>query len=62
MWESTPVTLVIYYALGYGKVRRPMLQALPPGTVIKVKNECKEANALGILSELGFGAIYKVKL
>ncbi|QXJ31899.1 hypothetical protein [Saccharolobus shibatae] len=53
---------VIYYALGYGKVRRPMLQALPPGTVIKVKNECKEANTLGILSELGFGAIYKVKL
>ncbi|BFI76545.1 hypothetical protein [Sulfurisphaera ohwakuensis] len=49
----------VYYALGYGKVRRPMLQALPPGTVIKVKEECRDAKALGILSELGFGAIYR---
>lgn len=48
----------IYYALGYGKVRRPILQALPAGTVIKVKEECKGAKALGILSDLGFGAIY----
>ncbi|WP_016731749.1 hypothetical protein [Saccharolobus islandicus] len=51
----------IYYALGYGNERRPMLQALPPGTIIKVKEECKEAKALGLLSQLGFGAIYKVK-
>ncbi|BCU68785.1 hypothetical protein [Stygiolobus caldivivus] len=49
----------VYYALGYGKVRRPMLQALPPGTVIKVKEKCRDAKALGILSELGFGAIYR---
>jgi len=50
-----------YYALGYGNERRPMLQALPPGTLIKVKEECKEAKALGILSQLGFGAIYRIK-
>ncbi|WP_048054343.1 type III-B CRISPR module-associated protein Cmr3 [Saccharolobus solfataricus] len=51
---------VVYYALGYGNERRPMLQALPPGTVIKVKETCNNAKALGLLSELGFGAIYRV--
>ncbi|BDC18766.1 hypothetical protein [Acidianus sp. HS-5] len=51
-----------YYALGYGNERRPMLRALPPGTVIKVKEECEDAKALGILSELGFGAIYRIRL
>lgn len=51
---------VVYYGLGYGSKRRPMLQALPPGTVIKVK--CKDAKALGILSELGFGSIYRVSI
>jgi CRISPR-associated protein Cmr3 len=43
------------------KIRRPMLKALPAGTVVKLKNNC-DAAAIGILSELGYGSLYRVNL
>ncbi|MGC8597181.1 MAG: hypothetical protein ACP5NY_04595 [Thermocladium sp.] len=53
--------------LGFSEVcgfRRPILQALPQGTVLKLRKEskCVNATAIGLLSELGYGSIYRVQL
>jgi hypothetical protein len=47
-----------------GRFRRPMLKALPQGTVIRLRNsdECRGALAVGLLSELGYGSLYRVAL
>ena len=47
--------------LGFSEVckqRRPLLQALPPGTVLKPKNP--RAKAVGLLSCLGYGSLLRV--
>ncbi len=56
---------VINIGLGFSEVcrfRRPILQALPQGTVVRLKDECRDALAIGLLSELGYGSIYRVSL
>ena len=58
---------VIDLGLGFsevGRFRRPMLKALPQGTVIRLRNsdECRGALAVGLLSELGYGSLYRVAL
>jgi len=47
-----------------GGFRRPMLKALPQGTVIRLRNsdECRGTLAVGLLSELGYGSLYRVAL
>lgn len=53
--------LVVDVGLGFSEVckfRRPLLKALPRGTVLKLKNWCK-ARAVGLLSQLGYGSIYR---
>jgi CRISPR-associated protein Cmr3 len=47
--------------LGFSEVckqRRPLLQALPPGTVLRPKNP--RAKAVGLLSCLGYGSLLRV--
>ncbi|WP_158307126.1 type III-B CRISPR module-associated Cmr3 family protein [Pyrobaculum ferrireducens] len=47
--------------LGYSEVcnrRRPLYYALPPGTVVKIKCKYK---AVGLFSQLGYGAIIRTK-
>jgi len=47
--------------LGFSEVckrRRPLLQALPPGTVLKLKDQ--KAMAMGLFSCLGYGSLLKV--
>jgi CRISPR-associated protein Cmr3 len=54
---------VVDFGLGFSEVcrrRRPTLKALPQGTVLRLKNTCGDAAAIGILSEIGFGSLYKV--
>jgi CRISPR-associated protein Cmr3 len=56
---------VIDVGLGFSEVngfRRPMLKALPQGTVVKLKDDdkCWGAIAIGLLSTLGYGSIYRV--
>jgi CRISPR-associated protein Cmr3 len=54
---------VVDFGLGFSEVcrrRRPMLKALPQGTVLRLKSSCGDAAAIGILSEIGFGSLYKV--
>jgi len=58
---------VIDIGLGFSEAcrfRRPMLKALPQGTVIRLRNsdECRGALAVGLLSELGYGSLYRVAL
>ncbi len=48
--------------LGFSEVckrRRPLLQALPPGTILKLKSA--GAKAVGLLSCLGYGSLLKVR-
>ena len=54
---------VVDFGLGFSEVcrrRRPMLKALPQGTVLRLKSTCRDVAAIGILSEIGFGSLYKV--
>jgi CRISPR-associated protein Cmr3 len=58
---------VIDIGLGVGlgfsevcKFRRPMLKALPQGTVVKLREDCGDVVAIGLLSALGYGSIYRV--
>jgi CRISPR-associated protein Cmr3 len=56
---------VIDVGLGFSEVckfRRPILKALPQGTVVKLKDndECRGVIAVGLLSTLGYGSIYRV--
>ena len=49
--------------LGFSEVckqRRPLLQALPPGTVLKPKSAA--AKAVGLLSCLGYGSLLRIKV
>lgn len=49
--------------LGFSEVckkRRPLIQALPPGTTLKLKN--KKTKAVGFLSHLGYGSLLKISL
>jgi CRISPR-associated protein Cmr3 len=53
---------VIDIGLGFSeacKFRRPMLKALPQGTVVKLRKDCGDAVAIGLLSALGYGSIYR---
>jgi len=48
--------------LGFSEVckrRRPLLQALPPGTILELKSS--GAKAVGLLSCLGYGSLLKVR-
>ncbi len=60
------VRVVNVGGLGFSEVcgfRRPMIKALPPqGTVIKLKEDCANARAIGLLSQLGYGSIYRISL
>lgn len=52
---------VVDVGLGFSEVckfRRPLLKALPRGTVLKLKSGC-DAIAVGLLSQLGYGSIYR---
>jgi len=54
---------VVDFGLGFSEVcrrRRPMLKALPQGTVLRLKSTCRDVAAIGIFSEIGFGSLYKV--
>jgi CRISPR-associated protein Cmr3 len=54
---------VVDFGLGFSEAcrrRRPMLKALPQGTVLRLRGSCGDAAAIGILSEIGFGSLYKV--
>ena len=54
---------VIDVGLGFSEVckfRRPMLKALPQGTVVKLREDCGDVVAIGLLSALGYGSIYRV--
>ena len=54
---------VVNFGLGFCEVcrrRRPMLKALPQGTVLRLKSTCRDVAAIGIFSEIGFGSLYKV--
>jgi hypothetical protein len=53
---------VVDFGLGFSEVcsAEPMLKALPQGTVLRLKSSCGDAAAIGILSEIGFGSLYKV--
>jgi CRISPR-associated protein Cmr3 len=54
---------VVDFGLGFSEVCRRkglMLKALPQGTVLRLKNTCRDVAAIGILSEIGFGSLYKV--
>jgi CRISPR-associated protein Cmr3 len=54
---------VVDFGLGFSEVcrrRRPTLKALPQGTVLRLKSTCRDVAAIGILSEIGFGSLYKV--
>jgi CRISPR-associated protein Cmr3 len=54
---------VIDVGLGFSeacKFRRPMLKALPQGTVVKLREDCGDVIAIGLLSTLGYGSIYRV--
>lgn len=56
---------VINIGLGFSEVcgfRRPILKALPQGTVIRLRSGCSRYIAVGLLSELGYGSIYRVSL
>jgi len=56
---------VMNIGLGFSEVcgfRRPMLKALPQGTVVKLRSNCSGDIAVGLLSELGYGSIYRVSL
>jgi hypothetical protein len=37
-----------------------LLKALPQGTALRLKSTCRDVAAIGILSEIGFGSLYKV--
>jgi len=37
-----------------------MLKALPQGTVVKLREDCGDVVAIGLLSVLGYGSIYRV--
>lgn len=53
--------LVADFGLGFSEVcrlRRPLLKALPSGTVLRLKSWCR-ARAVGLLSQLGYGSIYR---
>lgn len=53
--------LVADFGLGFSEVckfMRPLLKALPRGTVLKLKSWCR-ARAVGLLSHLGNGSIYR---
>ena len=54
---------VVDVGLGFSeacKFRRPMLKAMPQGTVVKLREDCGDVVAIGLLSTLGYGSIYKV--
>ena len=54
---------VIDIGLGFSEVckfRRPILKALPQGTVVKLREDCGDVVAIGLLSTLGYGSIYRV--
>jgi len=54
---------VVDVGLGFSeacKFRRPMLKALPQGTVVKLREDCGDVVAIGLLSALGYGSIYRV--
>jgi len=54
---------VIDVGLGFSEVckfRRPILKALPQGTVVKLREDCGDVVAIGLLSALGYGSIYRV--
>ena len=56
-----PTNLVADFGLGFSEVckfRRPLLKALPRGTVLKLKSGC-DAITMGLLSQLGYGSIYR---
>jgi len=54
---------VVDVGLGFSeacKFRRPMLKAMPQGTVVKLREDCGDVVAIGLLSTLGYGSIYRV--
>jgi CRISPR-associated protein Cmr3 len=54
---------LVDFGLGFSEVcrrRRPMLKALLQGTVLRLKNTCRDVAVIGILFEIGFGSLYKV--
>jgi len=56
---------VVDFGLGFSeacRLRRPVLKALPHGTALRLKSSCKDAAAIGIFSEIGFGSLYRVCL
>ncbi|GGP20800.1 hypothetical protein GCM10007981_10340 [Thermocladium modestius] len=53
----------MHLGLGFSEVcgvRRPILQALPAGTIIKLRKECGNAKSVGLLSMLGYGSLLKL--
>jgi CRISPR/Cas system-associated protein Csx1 len=57
-----PKIKVIQWGLGFSEVhkeRRPMYPALPPGTIVKITNNCLTNNwpTTGYLHQLGYGAL-----
>ena len=54
---------VVDVGLGFSeacKFRRPILKALPQGTVVKLREDCGDVVAIGLFSALGYGSIYRV--
>jgi len=56
---------VINIGLGFSEVygvRRPMLNALPPGTVVKLRNngDCGKTQAVGLFCWLGYGSLLRI--
>ncbi len=53
----------VKWGLGYDEVcrlRRPLYDAIPHGTLLKLRSECEEARAVGLYSQLGYGSLLKL--